>query len=241
MTVKKSMVNFVESLGMKIRSEIIYRHVVLGESTRTIEEIVLGKRKNGWESWNVLQVYGYDSSTKGILYGDNSKNIQKEILKEIENIDINDLHEEIRNVDLEDIKIPLSEFTKNDGKNVLKIGKLRIGQAKWRKKLLENYDNKCALCNITDTDLLVASHIKSWSNSNQKEKIDLSNGIILCVLHDKLFDKGKISISDSYNVLFTKALDFNKNGIDTDLKFSIPSESIPDKKYLKEHRKANKF
>ncbi|MGZ2390663.1 hypothetical protein ACUXEV_001828 [Staphylococcus saprophyticus] len=31
MTVKKSMVNFVESLDMKIRSEIIYRHVVLGE------------------------------------------------------------------------------------------------------------------------------------------------------------------------------------------------------------------
>lgn len=241
MTIKKSTVNFVETIDMQTRSEIIYRHLVLGESTRTIEEVVFGKRKNGWDAWYVLQVYGYDAFTKGIIDKASDKNIQREILKEIENIEISNLKEKIGNVDIDDIKIPVSEFTKNDGRNVLRVGNVRIGQVKWRKKLLENYDNKCALCDIIDTDLLVASHIKTWSKSKQSEKIDLSNGIILCVLHDKLFDKGKIGISNSYEVLFSKSLNFKQNGIDTDIKFSIPSENAPKMKYLKEHRRRNKL
>ncbi|PTH94990.1 hypothetical protein BU114_13805 [Staphylococcus shinii] len=241
MIIKKSMVDFVESLDIKTRAEIIYRHLVLAESTRTIEEEVFGKRKNGWESWNVLQVYGYDASTKGLINKKNKKNIQKEILKEIEKIEISNLHEKIGNVDIEDINVPISEFTKKDGRNVLRVGNVRVGQAKWRKQLLENYKNKCALCDIVDTDLLVASHIKPWSKAKKNEKIDLSNGIILCVLHDRLFDKGKISISDNYEILFTKSLDFTKNGIETNLKLNIPLENIPKIEYIKEHRKINDF
>ncbi len=74
------------------------------------------------------------------------------------------------------------------------IIKARVGQGKYRDKLLQKYNSCCALCNINNSIVLTASHIKPWSKSNGKEKIDIDNGFLLCSLHDTLFDAGLISI-----------------------------------------------
>ena len=54
---------------------------------------------------------------------------------------------------------------------------------------------------INDERLLIASHIKPWAVSNDREKIDPKNGFILSPLYDKLFDKGLISFTDDKRLI----------------------------------------
>ena len=86
------------------------------------------------------------------------------------------------------------------------IVKIRIGQGKFREKLLLR-DKKCILCGIQNQNLLVSSHIKAWKDcTSPKEKLDTDNGIILCSLHDALFDKGLITFDDNGKILFSDDL-----------------------------------
>ena len=56
-------------------------------------------------------------------------------------------------------------------------------------------------------DLLIASHIKPWSVSDEKtERTNPRNGLCLNALHDKAFDKGLITIDPSYHIVFSKHL-----------------------------------
>lgn len=73
------------------------------------------------------------------------------------------------------------------------IIKARLGQGKYRKLLLDKYNNKCIVTGISQNKLLIASHIKPWSICNNEEKIDVENGLILCANMDRLFDSGLIT------------------------------------------------
>lgn len=78
--------------------------------------------------------------------------------------------------------------------------KARVGQGKYREKLLE----ECPFCPITkinDERLLIASHIKPWAASDYNERIDPHNGYMLSPMYDKLFDKGFISFTDDRRML----------------------------------------
>lgn len=71
----------------------------------------------------------------------------------------------------------------------------RNGQGKYRKALLE----ECPYCPITivaDDRLLIASHIKPWVVSNDREKIDPKNGFMFTPTYDFLFDRGFITFSN---------------------------------------------
>lgn len=59
---------------------------------------------------------------------------------------------------------------------------------------------------ISDERLLIASHIKPWAASNEKEKIDPFNGYMLSSLYDKLFDKGFITFTDTRHVILSEAI-----------------------------------
>ncbi|MGH1286540.1 HNH endonuclease [Bacillus toyonensis] len=53
----------------------------------------------------------------------------------------------------------------------------------------------------------MASHIKPWSQSNHKERLDVNNGLLLCPNHDALFDKGFISFDREGAILISDGLD----------------------------------
>jgi predicted restriction endonuclease len=76
-----------------------------------------------------------------------------------------------------------------------RIVKTRIGQSKFKQKLLTQ-SKQCALCSVNDERFLIASHIKPWSKSTNKERLDVNNGLLLCPNHDSLFDKGFISFDE---------------------------------------------
>lgn len=72
---------------------------------------------------------------------------------------------------------------------------VRDGQGKYRELLLE----ECPFCPITkinDERLLIASHIKPYSVSNDNEKLDPKNGFMFSPMYDKLFDRGFITFTD---------------------------------------------
>lgn len=66
-------------------------------------------------------------------------------------------------------------------------------QELFRNNLIARYGCKCAICNKQLETVMVASHIVPASESNVIEKADCENGLLLCALHDKLFDRYLIS------------------------------------------------
>jgi hypothetical protein len=80
----------------------------------------------------------------------------------------------------------------------------RIGQGSFRKTLVK-YWGCCSVTGYPDTSLLVASHIKSWAESSNYERMDKFNGLLLVPNLDKVFDKGLISFNTKGNLLISPA------------------------------------
>jgi hypothetical protein len=81
----------------------------------------------------------------------------------------------------------------------------RRGQGRYRQDL-ERVEIGCRLTGIVDRRHLRASHIKPWSVSNDQEKLDPNNGLLLSPHVYHLFDRGYISFTDEGELLVSKAL-----------------------------------
>lgn len=79
----------------------------------------------------------------------------------------------------------------------------RIGQGKYREKLLEDMPY-CPFTKINDERILIASHIKPWVKSDNKEKIDCKNGLTLSPTYDALFDKGFITFDNAGKLIVSQ-------------------------------------
>lgn len=77
---------------------------------------------------------------------------------------------------------------------------VRVGQAFFRRSVLSSYEYSCCVCGIDIPQLLVGSHILPWSESNE-QRTDPKNGLCLCALHDKAFDRGFISVNTDYEIM----------------------------------------
>jgi len=82
----------------------------------------------------------------------------------------------------------------------------RLSQSLFRDKLLSAYDSRCCVTGLGENELLVASHIKPWKDADHGERIASSNGLLLNALHDKAFDRGLITITDSLEVALSPRL-----------------------------------
>ncbi|MFC4713431.1 HNH endonuclease [Planococcus dechangensis] len=84
--------------------------------------------------------------------------------------------------------------------------KSRIGQGKFKKLLIQR-ECKCALCGVSDSRMLIASHIKPWSISTNEERVDVNNGLLLCPNHDNMFDKKLISFNKDGEIIISTSVD----------------------------------
>lgn len=113
--------------------------------------------------------------------------------------------------------------------------KARINQTGFRQSLIRKY-GKCCLCGVKSTALLLASHIKPWKDSNEDEKGDENNGLLLCPNHDKLFDRGLISFNDDGTILISGQLSNTDQilmNVRSDMTIHV---DVNMKKYLAFHR-----
>lgn len=121
--------------------------------------------------------------------------------------------------------------------------KQRVNQSFFRQMVLSNYDETCVICNINYAPLLVASHIIPWSE-NKEERLNPHNGLCLCAIHDKAFDRGLISIDNELKVVLSKKLSkINREsferyfGIFDNKNINIPKKFYPSTDFLEFHRK----
>lgn len=117
----------------------------------------------------------------------------------------------------------------------------RQKQSVFRRKVLKNFDSKCCLSGIRESDLLVASHVIPWKSS-VKTRLNPSNGLCLSVFYDKLFDRGYISFNDEFEVVATnerstlsKELQANLDSI-AGTRMSEPRLHPIKQEYLEHHR-----
>ncbi|PIF34040.1 HNH endonuclease [Flavobacterium sp. 9] len=108
----------------------------------------------------------------------------------------------------------------------------RIGQGKYRNDLIKIWKG-CSLSGYKDVRFLIASHIKPWKVSNNDEKVDKFNGLLLLPTYDKLFDLGFITFDKGGFIKISKELeDIEKIGINEKMKIKLKEGNL---KYLEFH------
>ena len=113
----------------------------------------------------------------------------------------------------------------------------RVGQGYYRQEILAKWGNTCPVTNCSIKEILISSHIVSWSESNDDERLDPENGILLSPNADALFDKHIISFDETGKIIISKLVDKSiilNLGIDLNRKIKVTLGMI---KYLKRHLK----
>jgi|ERR1700683_4428968 len=79
--------------------------------------------------------------------------------------------------------------------------RMRIGQERFSAEVRKNYGWRCCFpdCEVIDPVLLVGSHIGRWSDALELRG-DVSNGLCLCLMHDKAFENGLYTLDRSMKV-----------------------------------------
>lgn len=119
----------------------------------------------------------------------------------------------------------------------------RVNQSHFRNLLLFNYDTHCCISGLggkTLAGLLIASHIKPWKASNEREKVAPDNGLLLNAFWDKAFDQGLITLNYDYEIVVSgkvphdtksEAAIWAYNGN----KITLPNHAAPRKEFIEYH------
>lgn len=109
----------------------------------------------------------------------------------------------------------------------------RIGQGKYRKKLIE-YWKCCSVTKYPEVTLLIASHIKPWKKSNNFEKLDVFNGLLLIPNIDKVFDSGLVTFKNDGTIIISDLFSNPEElGISADMQIDLNANHLP---YLEYHK-----
>lgn len=121
--------------------------------------------------------------------------------------------------------------------------RVRTVQGFFRSAVLASYEHHCAMCEISVTSLLNASHIIPWSNE-VKRRADPTNGIALCALHDRAFDRGLMTLDAELRIVISSSLQITTSSEVHRIAFreiegkslSLPHRFQPDPAALEYHR-----
>jgi hypothetical protein len=145
---------------------------------------------------------------------------------------------DIASIKLDSINVDVLPENSSVGTETLAVGKRRIGHGRYRRDVIRLWDGKCAITGSTIQELLIASHIVPWKDSNSIEKTDEQNSVLLSALYDKLFDKYLISFDDNGKILVSRSINIKEKAA-----LSITGAEVIDIKsdkmlsYLRKHRK----
>ncbi len=94
---------------------------------------------------------------------------------------------------------PMVEWEDVQGLDRQAITQVRVNQHFFRSLILASYRSRCAVCELPIPELLVASHIVPWS-VDPSLRMNPTNGICLCSLHDRAFDTGILIFTEEYTI-----------------------------------------
>lgn len=82
----------------------------------------------------------------------------------------------------------------------------RLGQGMFRTNQIRFWQGACAVTGLNSLALLRASHIKPWRDSNNAERLDVFNGLLLAANYDVAFDLGLITFTLDGKIVLSPAL-----------------------------------
>lgn len=140
------------------------------------------------------------------------------------------------NEEIISVKIPTGETER------IASVKQRIYQDFFRRSVLSSHNNRCCISAVETPQLLVAGHIIPWSK-NKEHRLNPENGLALCVLFDKAFDCGLMTIDEQFKVVYSKRIKNSTNDFVKcaflkyeGQKISLPNRFCPRQEFLIWHR-----
>jgi len=122
------------------------------------------------------------------------------------------------------------------------ITEQRMRQNFFRRAVLSSYLGRCCMSGLSDSRLLIASHIVPWSK-DKHNRLNPRNGLCLSALHDKAFDRGLIALDDDFRVILSKDLEQRNEPFVRQFfhplagqSITLPERFAPDKAFLAQHR-----
>jgi HNH endonuclease len=82
----------------------------------------------------------------------------------------------------------------------------RRGQGQFRDHITRLWSSRCAVTGCRETRVLRASHLKPWRTSNNDERLDPFNGLLLAPHLDALLDRGLITFTDNGRIQISSRL-----------------------------------
>jgi hypothetical protein len=147
-----------------------------------------------------------------------------------------DLPDEVLDAALESGRLTFQDV---DAGEVVVLTRQRRGQERLRKRCLALYGGECAFCGVSDSRLLVASHIARWSDAADARG-KLANVICMCRMHDALFEIGAFSLDERLipEIIITPE---HLGGaaalvLAQTTGFRMPESHAPDLAYVRSHR-----
>jgi len=122
----------------------------------------------------------------------------------------------------------------------LSIVKARVGQGVFRERV-SLIEKKCRITGVDNPVHLIASHCKPWRDSNNQERLDGENGLLLTPSIDHLFDRGFIGFENNGRLIISPVAhrpSLQLMGIDTAKTVNVGNFSSGQQNFLEFHRKS---
>jgi putative restriction endonuclease len=116
--------------------------------------------------------------------------------------------------------------------------KARRGQGLFRQRVA-HIERFCRVTRVDQPEHLIASHIKPWRESDNRERLSEVNGLLLTPTIDHLFDRGFISFENSGELLVSPVAhtdSLNKMGIVTNHIVNVGGFAEQQREFLEFHR-----
>jgi putative restriction endonuclease len=114
----------------------------------------------------------------------------------------------------------------------------RRGQGQFRENV-RSIERACRVTKVERMEHLIASHVQPWRDSDNDQRLDGENGLLLTPTVDHLFDKGFISFEDSGQLIVSPVADLRslqRMGVDPEGRVHVGSFSQGQRRYLEFHR-----
>jgi len=102
-------------------------------------------------------------------------------------------------------------------------------------------EKRCRITRVSNPIHLRASHCKPWRDSNNDERLNGENGLLLTPSIDHLFDRGFISFEDAGDLIVSPVAhkaSLNRMGVETEGVVNVGSFTEGQRQFLDYHRNA---
>jgi putative restriction endonuclease len=116
----------------------------------------------------------------------------------------------------------------------------RRGQGIFKERVMQ-IERRCRITGVENPVHLRASHCKPWRDSDNRERLDGENGLLLTPSIDHLFDRGFISFQDDGVLIVSPVAhrtSLERMGVKTDAATNVGTFTSGQRRFLEYHRDA---